>query len=221
MCATMPAFMQCCGMNQGLGACWVSVLPTEPHAQPQPEALANGEDAAPHSKPDHSPSFQQAMLNGFLPDTLLLWVKCLSESESNLFMSHSASHLLTTAYRLKPSPAAPLRFSLVNLPFIWEVPSGDLEGGRAIEHFDSVKLVILKEEAGQRANSIVLNCQEGLEGSCSADSLSPPFLAVGCHPGAAPAASGRRSGQRLGLECSLKARRTQDSWTRDRPHGND
>lgn len=42
-----------------------------------------------------------------------------------------------------------------------EVPSGNLESWREIEHFDSVKLVILKEEAGQRANSIVLTVKKG------------------------------------------------------------
>lgn len=50
-----------------------------------------------------------------------------------------------------------------------EVPAGNLESWREIEHFDNVKLVILKEEAGQRANSIVLTVKKGF---CSADFLS-------------------------------------------------
>lgn len=42
-----------------------------------------------------------------------------------------------------------------------EVPTGNLESWREIEHFDKVKLVIQKEEAGQRANSIVLTVKKG------------------------------------------------------------
>lgn len=83
--------------------------------------------------------------------------------------------------------------------FLWriclsfgEVPAGNLEGWRETEHFDNVKLVILKEEAGQRANSIVLPVKKGRMVSAQ-QVLVSPFLALGCHPGAARGVSGRGS----------------------------
>lgn len=114
-----------------------------------------------HSKANHFPSFRQRP-NGFLPHTPLLWVKYLSENGSHFFMSHSVLPPPHQGYRLKHSAqlcSVCFCFSLVNLPFIWEVPSGNSEGWREIEHFDNFKLVILREEAGQRANSIVLTVE--------------------------------------------------------------
>lgn len=152
-----------------------------------------------HSKADYFPSFRRP--NGSpTPTPPFFGLKCLSENGSHFFMSHSASHLLTRATDSNTLLGSScFCFSLVNLPFIWEIASGNLEGWRETEHFDNFKLVVLKEEAGQRANSIVLTVKRA-GWFLLVRFLVSPFLAVGCHP----------------VECSLKSSRAQDSWTQDR-----
>lgn len=134
-----------------------------------------------HSKADHFPSFRWRP-DGFPFTPPFFGLKCLRESGSH-FMSHSASHLLTGATDSNTLLCCTgcFCFSLVNLPFIWEVASGNLEGWRETEHFDNFKLVILKEEAGQRANSVVLTVKSA-GWFLLFRFLVSLFLAVGCHP---------------------------------------
>jgi len=106
--------------------------------------------------------------------------------------------------------------------FLWriclsfgEVPAGNLEGWRETEHFDNVKLGILKEEAGQRANSIVLTVKKGR--MVSAQQISClPFPCPGMSPRSSTWCLRQRVLTKLELECSQKPYHTQNSGAPDR-----